>query len=306
MNTKSYLNSIAPNAANRFVKRGQVYWCHFGLNIGSEMSKSSIGTDGISVLLLGENGRMRLFSPILFYQLQAQERLLLLTKQIAEQENVTEQLKAENAMLWIQKMNEIQFRVREIIYSGIYLCIVSRDWGGKPAFGLSPLSDYQQNKVIPSMAVLALFIKTIDGVAYFAIGIFIFSPLCTIIIAVDRQNRIDAVKVKIMRKRIICIFLFLLVLCCGCGANLTKLNDTTKTDDDIADERIIEIVNAIENNDKDALVKMFSVAAMKEIDMAVFEQSIDELFAVWQGDMIEYDGELSTGTLALRVIIIKN
>lgn len=41
MNTKSYLNSIASNAANRFVKRGQVYWCHFGLNIGSEMSKST-------------------------------------------------------------------------------------------------------------------------------------------------------------------------------------------------------------------------------------------------------------------------
>ena len=39
MNTKSYLNTIAPNAAKRFVKRGQVYWCHFGLNIGSEMSK---------------------------------------------------------------------------------------------------------------------------------------------------------------------------------------------------------------------------------------------------------------------------
>ena len=29
------------NAAKRFVKRGQVYWCHFGLNIGSEMSKST-------------------------------------------------------------------------------------------------------------------------------------------------------------------------------------------------------------------------------------------------------------------------
>ena len=50
---------------------------------------------------------------------QAQERLLLLTKQIAEQENVTEQLKADNAMLWVQKMNEIQSRVREIIYSEI-------------------------------------------------------------------------------------------------------------------------------------------------------------------------------------------
>lgn len=50
---------------------------------------------------------------------QAQEYLLLLTKQMADQENVTEQLKADNAMLWVQKMNEIQSRVREIIYSEI-------------------------------------------------------------------------------------------------------------------------------------------------------------------------------------------
>ena len=50
---------------------------------------------------------------------QAQERLLLLTKLIAEQENVTEQLKADNAMLWVKKMNEIQSRVGEIIYSEI-------------------------------------------------------------------------------------------------------------------------------------------------------------------------------------------
>ena len=50
---------------------------------------------------------------------QAQERLLLLTKQLAEQGNVTELLKADNAMLWVQKMNEIQSRVREIIYSEI-------------------------------------------------------------------------------------------------------------------------------------------------------------------------------------------
>lgn len=41
MNTKAHLNTIAQNAAKRFVKRGQVYWCHFGLNIGSEMSKST-------------------------------------------------------------------------------------------------------------------------------------------------------------------------------------------------------------------------------------------------------------------------
>lgn len=38
---KSELNSRAQSATNRFVKRGQVYWCHFGINIGSEMSKST-------------------------------------------------------------------------------------------------------------------------------------------------------------------------------------------------------------------------------------------------------------------------
>ena len=102
---------------------------------------------------------------------QAQERLLLLTKQIAEQENVTEKLKADNAMLWVQKMNEIQSRVREIIYSEIIYDNRMSDWGGKPAFGLLPLSAHKQNKEIPSMAVLALFIETIDGIAYFAIAV---------------------------------------------------------------------------------------------------------------------------------------
>lgn len=55
------------------------------------------------------------------------------------------------------------------------------DWGGKPAFGLLPLSAHKQNKKIPSMAVLALFIETIDGIAYFAIAIFIFLHLSDII-----------------------------------------------------------------------------------------------------------------------------
>lgn len=41
MNTKSYLNTIASKAAKRFVRRGQVYWCHFGLNVGSEISKTT-------------------------------------------------------------------------------------------------------------------------------------------------------------------------------------------------------------------------------------------------------------------------
>ena len=46
---------------------------------------------------------------------QAQERLLLLTKQIAEQENLTEQLKAEHPMEWIGLMNNIQDCAREVV-----------------------------------------------------------------------------------------------------------------------------------------------------------------------------------------------
>ncbi len=41
LNTKTRLNANASKAANRFVKRGQVYWCHFGINVGSEISKTT-------------------------------------------------------------------------------------------------------------------------------------------------------------------------------------------------------------------------------------------------------------------------
>jgi len=38
-----------------------------------------------------------------------------LVEQMADKEGVTEQLKAENPMLWVVRMNEIQARAREII-----------------------------------------------------------------------------------------------------------------------------------------------------------------------------------------------
>ena len=45
----------------------------------------------------------------------ANDRMELLSKQMARNEGVTEQLKAENQMLWIQKMNNIRNRIEEII-----------------------------------------------------------------------------------------------------------------------------------------------------------------------------------------------
>lgn len=42
-----------------------------------------------------------------------------LVKQLAEQEGITEQLKADNQMLWVQQMNNIANRAREIVNAEI-------------------------------------------------------------------------------------------------------------------------------------------------------------------------------------------
>ena len=46
---------------------------------------------------------------------QAQQLFLRLVKDLAEKENVTEELKATDMMLWVQKMNNIRNRARDIV-----------------------------------------------------------------------------------------------------------------------------------------------------------------------------------------------
>ena len=46
---------------------------------------------------------------------QAAEQMLLLTEQMAEREGVTEQLKAQDQMQWVQRMNNIRDRATEIV-----------------------------------------------------------------------------------------------------------------------------------------------------------------------------------------------
>ncbi len=48
---------------------------------------------------------------------QADEMFARLIKEMAKAENVTEQLKSENQVLWIQKMNNIRIRATEIVNS---------------------------------------------------------------------------------------------------------------------------------------------------------------------------------------------
>lgn len=50
---------------------------------------------------------------------QAQDLFLQLVKDLAEKENVTEELKASDMMLWVQKMNNIRDRATEKVNADI-------------------------------------------------------------------------------------------------------------------------------------------------------------------------------------------
>ena len=48
---------------------------------------------------------------------QAEDMLFQLVEQMAKQEGITEQLKAEDQMEWVRRMNNIRNRVEEVIFS---------------------------------------------------------------------------------------------------------------------------------------------------------------------------------------------
>ena len=54
---------------------------------------------------------------------QAEEMFSRLVKQLAEKENVTEKLKAENQMMWVQKMNIIRSRVIEVVNTELIFAV---------------------------------------------------------------------------------------------------------------------------------------------------------------------------------------
>ena len=55
--------------------------------------------------------------------ISAKEQYGLLIKQLAESQRITEQLKADSQMLWVQKMNNIANQSREIVYNEIIYTI---------------------------------------------------------------------------------------------------------------------------------------------------------------------------------------
>ncbi len=60
---------------------------------------------------------------LLMIQEKAEERFNLLVDQMAKKEGVTEQLKAQEQMLWVRRMNNIRARAEEIVREKIIYCL---------------------------------------------------------------------------------------------------------------------------------------------------------------------------------------
>lgn len=74
---------------------------------------------------------------LLIVQEQAEERFDWLVEQMAKQEGVTEQLKAQNQMLWVRRINNIRARAEEIVREEI-VYIFYKDCNG--AEGICPIT----------------------------------------------------------------------------------------------------------------------------------------------------------------------
>ena len=69
---------------------------------------------GIYTILLMEN---KLQKHLIDVDKTAYERLHLIMKQLAERENITEELKATNQLEWVRLMNNIKHSAEEIIFN---------------------------------------------------------------------------------------------------------------------------------------------------------------------------------------------
>ena len=95
------------------------------LNLPEEEKQANIGVWGMRrKRFLKENHRVlyanlmtsgKLVAYLDDIERQATAMFLRLVKELAEKENVTEELKATDQMLWVQKMNNVRNRATEIV-----------------------------------------------------------------------------------------------------------------------------------------------------------------------------------------------
>ena len=84
------------------------------VSVGADTEQSpNVCNDSMRYYNLLTSGKLN--SYLANVEQQAQDFFLRLVKDLAEKENVTEELKASDMMLWVQKMNNICSRAIEVV-----------------------------------------------------------------------------------------------------------------------------------------------------------------------------------------------
>ena len=101
-----------------------------------------------------------------------------------------------------------------------------------------------------------------------------------------------------IKKFLVCFCIFTLIInLCACsadGKNMFK----TKSDQDIANEKLDKVLQALENNDPEALKKLFSVNAINSSDS--FESDLQLLIDYFDGKTIFYNNQCALNVSRTR------
>lgn len=116
---------------------------------------------------------------------QATDRLNLIIRQMAESEGVTEAMKAENQMLWVQSMNSIRSRAEEIIVGAAVDTITAIITAGVG------IQHFQQRNTPPirRKAVADARRHAAPQLAVYPGAVHTAGSTCHIILGAIRQNR---------------------------------------------------------------------------------------------------------------------
>lgn len=101
------------------------------------------------------------------------------------------------------------------------------------------------------------------------------------------------------------VFIVLTLFCAimtGCAGNIDKVNKSASTENEMADECFSEIRKAIQEQDIDALLNLFSIEVKATLDIELFRQYANKLFELYDGEAVSYKRDLSTSTTENRHI----
>lgn len=97
-----------------------------------------------------------------------------------------------------------------------------------------------------------------------------------------------------MNKKICFLLISLILLLTACTSGGSHMWGFFDNDREVSNERFEQILEAIKNKDKTALKKMFSKKAITDADE--FDQTMIDLFDLFQGEVISWDDWGGTGS----------